>query len=122
MLEKLLEPCPVLTSALTPPVEPLENDPSGFMCVGLQTLGIPEHSVVIVVAPELGIQYTEVPLERKVTMRPAPLGERGQGIAKLLPGGTPNDHISSPSIDSPAEFEAQKLKARLLPLAKSREA
>jgi hypothetical protein len=47
VLEKLLEPGPVLTSALTPPVEPHVNDPSGFVRIGFKTLGIPEHSVVV---------------------------------------------------------------------------
>ena len=64
MLEKVFKALPVLTTALAATVEPLEDNSCGFMGVGLQTLGVPEHSVVVVVTPELGIQDAEESLKR----------------------------------------------------------
>ena len=84
MLEKRLEPVPVLAPVLAPPVVPLEHDTDGFMVVPLETVEVAEHSIVVEVTAKLGTKRAEESLQGKMTILFAPLAELGERRPKLL--------------------------------------
>lgn len=62
VLEQLFEAMPVFAAVLAASIVPFEHNPQSFMVVPFQAVEVAEHSVVVEVAPELGVEGTEEPL------------------------------------------------------------
>ena len=74
---------------------------------------IAEHSVVVGVLAELGIEPRQQDPQPQVAVLPTPLGEPPQGVVKRLASGSTCDMGLSCPVRVPATLEAQKLQAGL---------
>jgi hypothetical protein len=70
---------PGFATVLTAPVVPFEHDSPNCPVVPSQTDKVADHSIVIVVALELGVEGTKESSKRYMTILLAPLGKIGQG-------------------------------------------
>src|SRR3990170_626612 len=113
VFQKLLEASPGIAPSLASSVEPLEQDPQRLTIELLKTPVVAHYSIVLIVAPQLGVQLPEQFPRFQVPDMPAPLGETCQGGPQSLPC-RPALQVRLPlPVFPPVELEPQKLKPSL---------
>ena len=79
VLDHFPESRPSLTAALAASVVPFEHNPCSCPVEPQQTYIVTDHSIVVVVPPELGIERTKESLQWQTATFLAPLRKIGQG-------------------------------------------
>ena len=117
VFEQIAEALPRETAALTAAIEPLPQSAHGLVEELFQSAAVARNPIVVVVPTELERQQGEQFFERHVAALPAPRGEVGQGVAKLLAGGPPLQMRLTGAVLSPGELKPEKVKPRCAWLA-----
>jgi hypothetical protein len=87
---------PGVTVALVTPIEPLQQNPDGFVEELLQASDVAMDSVVIVIPPEFGVEPLEQYWQPQVAVLLAPRNEALARGPQFLPGGPAFEVMSPP--------------------------
>jgi hypothetical protein len=96
--------------ALATPIEPLQQNPYGFVEELLQAGGVSMDSVVVVIPAEFGVEPLEQYWQPEVAVRLTPRGEALERGPEFLPCGPAFEVILPLAILSPPKLEPQKLE------------
>ena len=95
-LHQGVELLPIHPALLTPPPQPLLQQPSGLIEECAQAPGVADHPVVIIVPTKPGVQRLDQLTNRRVTLSLEPLGQPSQRCPKPLarrPAGHPRHSL-----------------------------
>src|SRR5712692_2659277 len=113
-LEQLLERVPVERLSSRTPVQPRVPEPPDQPIEAPQTAGVRRSSVVLVVAPEFGVERYGLVLDRVVPMLLAPLRHRLHTTPKAFANGPDVNREPSPSAARTYVRETEEVEGRRL--------
>src|SRR6266849_9821028 len=113
-VEQLLKRVPVKPLPSRAPVQPIAPEPPDEAIEPPQAAKVRRSSVVLVVAPEFGIERCGLILDRVVPMLLAPLRRRLHTTSKAFANGPDVNREPSPSAARTDVREAEEIKSRWL--------
>jgi hypothetical protein len=96
---------------LATPIEPLQQNPYGFVEELFQAGDVPVDSVVVVISTEFGVQPLEEHWQPEVAILLAPRGEALESSAEFLAGRAALEVLCPLAILAPSKLKPQKLEA-----------
>jgi hypothetical protein len=110
MSESLSETCPVVASALTSAIQPLEDDPGGKVLKGIQQMLVSDNAVVLTMTPVFAFQGHHQLFHRKISGFAQPFFQSSQSTTKAISCRLRPDLRSIFGVFPPTIREAEKIE------------